>query len=249
MQRLQASVAHLFLSLFIASLAFALVYWVWYPREYWQMAGGRELFFLVVSVDVVLGPLITLAIFNPGKGWGRMKFDLGVVALLQSMALAYGLWTVSLARPLYMVFTGDRFNLVTAVALDLKDQALAERAEFRSPSWTGPRTVGTRPVVNQEEKLQLVSDAMAGKDVELQPKFYVPYEQVLPRALQAARPLAELRKKNAADALVLLEARLKQLKREEATMKWLPVIARGDWVVLMDSATGLPLAHLPLNGF
>ena len=85
-ERLQASGVHLALSLLVASTAFALVYFVWFPNDYWEMAGGRELFWLVVSVDIVLGPLVTLAIFNPGKGWRRLKWDLVVVATLQLAA-------------------------------------------------------------------------------------------------------------------------------------------------------------------
>jgi hypothetical protein len=32
------------------------------------MAGGRDLFLLVTSVDVVIGPVLTFAVFNRAKG-------------------------------------------------------------------------------------------------------------------------------------------------------------------------------------
>ena len=65
--RLRASTIHLAISLLIASLAALLVFGWWYPYPYRELSGGRELFTLVVAVDVVLGPLITLVIFNTTK--------------------------------------------------------------------------------------------------------------------------------------------------------------------------------------
>jgi hypothetical protein len=109
--------------------------------------------------------------------------------------------------------------------------------------------VGTRTEANPDEKLQLISDALAGKDIELQPKFYVPYDQAQARVIKNAKPLAELRKKNPPQALALLDAQLAELKRDEASLRWLPVIARGDWVVLLDAQTAQAVAYLPLNGF
>ena len=48
-----------------------LVFAVWYPYPYREISGGRDLFLLVVAVDVVLGPLITFAVFNRAKPRAR----------------------------------------------------------------------------------------------------------------------------------------------------------------------------------
>ena len=97
-ERLRASGIHLGISLCIAALAAALVFWLWYPYPYREISGGRELFFLVVAVDVVMGPLITLTIFNRAKPRSELLMDFAVVALLQFAALGYGLWAVFAAR-------------------------------------------------------------------------------------------------------------------------------------------------------
>ena len=55
---------HLGLSLGLAVLAALLVFYIWYPYPYREISGGRELFLLVVAVDVILGPLITLSVSN-----------------------------------------------------------------------------------------------------------------------------------------------------------------------------------------
>src|SRR3990167_10424323 len=109
--RLKASGIHFLISLTIAALAGALVFGVWYPYPYREISGGRELFLILVTVDVILGPLITLAVFNRVKAWPVLRRDLLVVAFLQLAALGYRLWTVSLARPVHIVFEVDRLSV------------------------------------------------------------------------------------------------------------------------------------------
>ena len=81
--RFKASGIHLCISLTIALLAAALVGGVWYPYPYREISGSRELFLIVVAVDVILGPLITLTVFNRTKPWPELRSDLAIVALIQ----------------------------------------------------------------------------------------------------------------------------------------------------------------------
>jgi len=62
-------------------------------------------------VDVILGPLITLTVFNRSKPRSELVRDLTVVGLIQLAALGYGLWTVFVARPVHLVFEYDRFRV------------------------------------------------------------------------------------------------------------------------------------------
>ena len=99
-ERLSAAGIHLAVSLLIALLAATLVFAVWNPYPYSEVSGGRELFALLVVVDVILGPLLTLAIFSicakPAK---ELRRDIAVAVLIQLAALGYGMWTVFAARP------------------------------------------------------------------------------------------------------------------------------------------------------
>ena len=78
--RLYAGAIHLAISLSVAALAAYLVFGIWYPSPYPELSGGRELFLLVIAVDVVIGPLITLVIFNRTK-----------TALLHKSAIGQGI--------------------------------------------------------------------------------------------------------------------------------------------------------------
>jgi hypothetical protein len=122
--RFKAAGIHLCISIVIALLAAALVFYFWYPYPYREISGGRELFMILITVDVILGPSITLAIFNRAKPRRELRRDLAIVGLIQLAALGYGLWTVFIARPVHLVFEIDRFRVVHAVDVpsDLMDK-------------------------------------------------------------------------------------------------------------------------------
>ena len=108
--RWKAFGVHLALSALIAATVVMLVVVLWYPQPYFLAMGGENLLRLLIGVDVVLGPLITLIIFDPAKP--RLKYDLAAIAVLQLAALAYGSYVMFEARPVYNVFVGDRFKTV-----------------------------------------------------------------------------------------------------------------------------------------
>ncbi len=110
--RIRAALVHLSLSAALALAVFLAIYFYWYPDVLFEGAGGKELFFLIVGVDVAVGPLITLVIYKPGK-WG-LKFDLVCIAIVQLAALVYGVSVMFEARPAYIAFVVDRFAIVRA---------------------------------------------------------------------------------------------------------------------------------------
>lgn len=107
--KFRAAGIHLSVSLAVAALAAWLVFGLWYPYPYREISGGRELFMLVTAVDVVLGPLMTLVVYNRTKSRREKLLDFSVIGALQIAALCYGLWTVAQSRPVHMVFGYDRF--------------------------------------------------------------------------------------------------------------------------------------------
>ena len=147
--RLRASAIHLAISLSVATLAALLVFGWWYPYPYRELSGGRELFTLVVAVDVVLGPLITLVIFNAAKTRRHLLMDFSVIGLLQVAALAYGLWTVFVARPVHLVFEYNRMAVVHAV--DIEPSLLSQAPpDLQTLPWRGPTLLSLRPLQGGE---------------------------------------------------------------------------------------------------
>ena len=66
-RRVRASAAHFLFSAVLAAICVALVYLLWYPAPLGSMSGVSDLVVLMLGVDVVLGPLVTLVVFNTRK--------------------------------------------------------------------------------------------------------------------------------------------------------------------------------------
>jgi hypothetical protein len=64
------------------------MFFVWYPPPYFEVDGGWRILRILAGVDVVVGPLLTLILFKPGKP--GLKFDMTCIALMQIGALVYG---------------------------------------------------------------------------------------------------------------------------------------------------------------
>lgn len=245
--RALASLAHLATSLAVAALAAALVFVVWYPYPYREVSGGKELFFLVVAVDVVMGPLLTFAVFNHQKGWLRLRRDLAVIVALQLAALAYGLWTVAVARPVHLVFEYDRFRPVHAIELEPKQLAKAPAALQQLP-WTGPTPIGLRALVGGE-KVEATMAALAGLHLGLQTQYWQSYEASKADVLKVGKPISALRSRFAQHSSLIDEA-LRQAKRSDAQVLWIPMVARKQfWTVLVDAQSAQPVAYLPIDSF
>lgn len=229
-----ASFAHLVCSLLVVVLAGGLVFGVWYPFPYRELSGGRELFFLIVGVDVVCGPLLTLVLFNPLKPRAELWRDLGLVAFIQLAALGYGIFTVWQARPLFLVQEVDRFKVV--MAPDLDPVAIAALPDSLKPlMWDGPRLVAIRPPLNVAEKNRVLFAVIAGgRDYAERPEFYLPYEgENALKSLKSAKALNVFlqrwpEQKSAATKIT------KEKNLDLDQLLYLPVVGRQDWVAVID---------------
>jgi hypothetical protein len=141
LNRWKASAIHLALSAAIGISVIALMLALWYPQHYFAAMGGDTLIMLLIGVDVVIGPLITLIIFDPKKK--NLRFDLAVIALLQLTALVYGCSVMFKARPVFNVFVVDRFEVIAANAVDEESLEKA-KPPFRTLPLTGPKIAGAR---------------------------------------------------------------------------------------------------------
>lgn len=185
-----AAGCHLLISLVVTALVFLIMISLWYPWPIFLAAGALELLLLVSLCDVVLGPSLTFVAFKPGKR--GLKFDLTVIALLQLGALAYGVHTVYLARPVFNIFAIDRFELVSQAEIDRDELVLAPEA-YRSLSRSGPKLVGAvLPSDPGERSTLLMAAATQGIDIRHLPKYYVPYDDLRVAGLAKSAPIEHL---------------------------------------------------------
>ena len=229
-----ASGIHFVSSCLIALLASALVFLVWYPYPYRDLSGGRELFLLVMGVDIVCGPLLTLVLFNPAKPKAELWRDMTLVVLIQLGALGYGLWTVWQARPLYMVLEIDRFKVITRTTID--EAALAALPLALQPNLlAGPMVVGIREPKDAKEREKVMFESVqGGRDYADRPDFYVAYSgAAAAKALVKARPISVFLQKQPGQQAAANELATKK-GADISQLMYLPVVARQDWVAVLD---------------
>jgi hypothetical protein len=247
MTRKKAFLIHLALSASVGLAVIAAMLLVWYPPPYFIATGGNDVVMILVGVDVVLGPLITLVVFNPAKALRLIRLDLAVIAVLQLGALAYGIHVVAIARPVYMVFTVDRFDLV--LANDLRDEELARVTDprFKGVPWDGPRVIGVKIPANPDEQLRIITSAGKGYDLQTFPQYYVPFEDVQADALKRSRPLERLRSTHPDDAAAI-DAEVKKLARTLADTNYLPLKGKAhDYSVLLDGKSGAIVGYVKVS--
>lgn len=116
MSRYQASLIHLCISAVLVGTVIGIVYWIWYPEPTLEVVGAFPIIKLLVLVDLMVGPLLTLIVFVHGKP--GLKFDLTVIALLQISALLYGSYRLFDEKPDYLVFAIDRLEFVSSKQID-----------------------------------------------------------------------------------------------------------------------------------
>jgi len=246
-RRARAAGVHLLSCLVVAMAVAALVFLVWYPWPYRIVSGGEKLLFLVMGVDIVMGPLITLAIFDIRKPTRELKRDLAIIVALQLAALGYGLHTVYLARPAVLALEAERFRLT--IANDVVMDELPKAVEgLRSLPLDGPRVVDTVEPTDAQRG-DAIFKAMAGTDIGARPIFWRPWGAEGRRhALKVAKPLAPLVVR-AQDRAAFDDA-VARSGRPLEQLAVIPMIARDtSWSVLIDKASGEPVGFAPIDGF
>ncbi|APV51717.1 hypothetical protein BWI17_19715 [Betaproteobacteria bacterium GR16-43] len=247
MSRWRASLIHLGISTLIAALVVSAMLLVWYPSPFFSAMGGTHLVTILVCVDVVLGPMITLIIFGPGKTLKALRFDFAVIGLVQLSALAYGVYVVAEARPVYMVFTVDRFDLVAANQIREEELAKVKRPEFAAIPLGSPRTVAVTSPTDANEQLRIIDSALGGADLQTFPQYYVPYEQLAQQAAKKAKPLAALRKQ-VPDASAEIDRAVAKAGKAESELAYLPVKGRARvYSVVLDAKSGAILGFAEVN--
>jgi hypothetical protein len=247
-ERLRAAAIHFVGSLVVAAAAALLVFVLWFPYPYRELSGGKELFLILVAVDVVIGPLITFAVFNRRKPRGELVRDLLVGVVLQLGALAYGVWTLSVARPVHVVFEVDRFRVVHAIEVDPAELPSAPPA-LRSLPWTGPTPLSLRPFRSAQEQADTTLAALAGISLSARPGLWQPYEAGRADVLRAAKPLQQLAQRFP-EHRAAVEAVAAKSGRSIDRLAHLPLAARKSFgTAVIDAGTAELVGYLPIDSF
>lgn len=245
---LRYALAHLGISLLVALLSALFVYGLLYPPPYAAMLGVGAIYALVLGVDVVCGPLLTLILASPRKSVRERWLDFSLIGIIQLIALAYGLHSVWLARPVALAFERDRLVVVTANEIDTATLHQAPPGLRRLPAW-GVREVGTRRARNEQEFFENAGLGPAGVSPAMRPNWWLPWDAAQAEMSERARPLAELIARRPW-AKALLEQAAARAGQPVASLRYLPLTSSRsrEWVALLDERLRV-VGAAPVDGF
>lgn len=229
-KRLKFFLSHLSISILLALIIIAWVFLIWYPQSLAQAVGVTHIFLMMVAIDVVLGPILGFFVYKEGKK--TLKFDLTVIILIQLSALGYGLYSIAQGRPVWLVYNGDRFELVrNNEIIDAANQKV--QAQFMKPSWLNPKFAAVQIAKNNEERSKnMFEELLGGVSLAQRPERYVGLPQVKLQVQKHAQNLNELEKYNSKQRIEEI------LKKYPSADAWVPLKANAvDMVVLMNKSS------------
>jgi len=176
--RFNAFLIHFSISLVIFFILLYFILLQWYPQPLFSTDGGWRVIRIIVGVDLVLGPLLTLIVFKPGKA--GLKFDLTMIALVQAIALSWGIWTTYNERPAAVIYTLDFFTPVPAYQLAEQGMTAKKLKQF-GDKWP----VAIFSNIPEDKKSEILAKAMReGKPLYLAPEYYTKFSKKQANILQ-----------------------------------------------------------------
>lgn len=110
MSRWKAGALHFLISLAIFLGLLAVILLLWYPGILFTIDSGWTGLQLVIGVDLIAGPLLTLVVYKAGKK--GLGFDLSCIAFFQIACMSAGMWVIYSERPIALVLAFDTFYSV-----------------------------------------------------------------------------------------------------------------------------------------
>lgn len=224
--RFRAAMIHAVLSLVLLGIALYLVFLLWYPAPLTEAAGVTSIFYLMLAIDLVLGPVLTFVVFKYDRV--RLVFDLVVILLVQLSFYVYGLMIVAQGRPEWLVFVVDDFEMVRPVDIDRRQESEFLPA-YQETLWDGPRWAAARYSDDTETmQRQKEDEFFLGISMAARPETYSDITDVSTAVRDRAKALEILADYNQASALTVLDG-------YPRAAGWLPLKGHAqDQVVLID---------------
>ncbi|MDV4312395.1 TfpX/TfpZ family type IV pilin accessory protein [Acinetobacter indicus] len=192
--RIKFFLSHFCISVLVALIVICVVFVLWYPSPLAKAAGVTNIFLMLVVIDVILGPLLGLLVYKEGKK--TLKMDLTVIILIQIAALSYGVYSIAQARPVWITFNHDRFELVRNNELKTENIADAQ-SQYQQPTWLQPQYVAVKQATDpQEQQIEQMSAMLNGISLAQYPERYIALDQVKTQIQDQARDLSQLKQWN-----------------------------------------------------
>jgi len=237
----KASLIHLLLSAVVISALISLMLLFWFPAPFLGVTNFKDIAVILISIDLVLGPLLTFVVYNKAKK--SLKLDLSIIVSIQLMALSYGIYMLFLTHPVYITYYNNSFNVITAkYAIPEK----AKNTKFNISKLSSP-TLAYMQLPKGTTEDELFNNMLNGAaEIEARSEFYQPYEENLNKILaNSLDPSKIFSEKNMDDAS---KAFLKDNKNIDE-LAFLPLVngASANGIIVLNKSTGKPVNLIKTN--
>ena len=242
-EKLQAASIHFVGSVLVIGCFVLYALFIWYPTPFLSISGLLSIILILVSVDLILGPILTFFLYKKGKR--GLKFDLAAVVLVQLAALGYGMYTVYQGHPVYVAYAADRFTLVTAQ--DAKTE-LAKLPQYQVSTLWKPVFAYAQMPTNAKEAQQVLFDALGGKgDIDQLPQYYADFQTNLTKLLNNKNLPYEKLTVNKEYKAVVTDL-LANLQQKPEQLAFIPLSGKEkDVIWVWDKAKQAPISVLDIN--
>jgi hypothetical protein len=227
--RLKLFSLHLLSSAMVLTLILGGLYFGWYRWPGWYLTDVRQVVLVMICVDVVLGPTLTLIIANQKKLRRELTRDIGIVVFVQLCALTYGSVQLWNGRPLYYAFSVNILQLVQAYDIDA-DEAKLGRAQNPdlAPHWYSlPRWVWAPLPQNAEEAGKIVTATITGgDDVISMPRYFKSWDEGSPSLRSQLKKVDDVAYFAKSEKMKLKE-KMKAVGLSDAQFNAMPLTGRG----------------------
>lgn len=191
--RIGAASLHFLFSAIIVSSVLLSAHYFYYGGGLFKLASAEKIYSLIILVDIILGPIVTLLIYDADKP--KLKQDLLLVASFQALAMLYGVYTLHSGRPSHIAFAVDRFELVRANEIFKENLPDISTGDISKSKIFGVKWVYAERPSDAEERNQLLFSALdGGPDLAQTAKYYKPLHLGFDTVLLASQPVKRLDK-------------------------------------------------------
>ncbi len=188
---------------------------------------------VLIGVDLVLGPLLTLLLFKPQKP--GLVFDLSVIVAIQLAALIYGVNVIFDERPYFAIFVVDRFEILAKKDVDISN---IENDELKAKPWVGPIFAVAKLPDDEQERQRLMNEVLFEglPDIDRRPEYWSPYSTNTKDVMARAKNLTELLDdgKNSSNKV----SKFIRGHKNPDQLVYLPVVGKkGDFALVLDKTT------------
>jgi hypothetical protein len=244
--RLKALGLHLLASAAILTIILGILYVGWYRWPGWYLADAIYLVTVMISVDVVIGPLCTFIIASDKKPRRELIRDIGIIVAVQICALIYGSTLLWNGRPLYYAYSEGVLQLVQGYDINAHQSELGRQQNPElAPHWYSlPRWIWAPLPEDPELRKQIVTGTLAGEDyVVSMPRYFRPWDQGLPSLREQLKKVDNVAYFSPRDKKILKE-RMLVLGVSTDQLNAMPYTGRGPPLLAVFDVQTLKITHL-----